>query len=239
MKTIKLAIFTIVIVSFVLVTGCRGGGLVGSGNTVTRTFDYDDFTTLDVHHGFYVDVTKSDEFSIEIIIDDNLLEYLQVEKSGDTLKIRLQQPPEFRSVTLEANITMPDISKLYLSGGSHTDITGFDLPHDLTIELSGGSHLNGNISATDVDMDISGGSHLNLAGSADNLDLVGSGGSHLTMDSFLAGDATAKITGGSEATINVKGTLDVEVGGGSRVVYGGEPNIRNIDLSGGSTFKKK
>jgi hypothetical protein len=239
MKTIKLAAFTIFMVSLLLIVGCRGGGLVGSGNTVTRTFDYDDFTTLQVHHGFYVDVTKSDEFSIEIIIDDNLLEYLEVDKSGSTLKVRLQKPPEYRNVTLEANITMPDVSKLDLSGGSHTEITGFNLSHDLTIELSEGSHLDGNISATNVDMEVSGGSHLELAGSADNLAVVGSGGSHLTMGSFPANDATVKIIGGSEATINVNGTLDVEVSGGSRVVYDGEPAIGDVNLSGGSTFKKK
>jgi hypothetical protein len=59
------------------------------------------------------------------------------------------------------------------------------------------------------------------------------------LGSFTAGDGTVKITGGSEATINFTGALDVEVGGGSRVVYDGEPQIRDIDLSGGSTFKKK
>ena len=55
-------------------------------------------TENDYKYGFYTDITPSDEFSIEIIIDDNLLEYLDVEMSGSTLKITLQQPPEFRSV---------------------------------------------------------------------------------------------------------------------------------------------
>lgn len=228
----------ILIVLAVVLTGCRGG-VVGSGDTITKNFDYVDFTTLEVHHGFHVDVTKSADFSIEITIDDNLLDYLDVGKSGDTFKIRLLQPPEFRSVTLEAKITMPDVSKLDLSGGSHTEITGFDLSHDLSIELSEGSHLDGEISATDVDMDVSGGSHLELSGSADNLAVVGSGGSHLILGSFPVNDASVKIIGGSEATINVNGTLDVEVSGGSRVVYDGEPAIGDVNLSGGSTFKKK
>ena len=239
MNKVAVAVCAILIVSLMLMVGCRGEGLVGSGNTITRTFDYDNFTILDVHHGFYVDVTRADEFSIEIIIDDNLLEYLEVDKSGNTLKIRLQQPPEYRNVTLEANITMPDVSKLDLSGGSHTKITDFNLLHSLTIDLSEGSHFDGNISATDVDMEISGGSHLNLTGSADNLNLVGSGGSHLTMGSFIVDDAIVKITGGSEATINVNGKLDIEVSGGSRVVYDGEPAISDVNLSGGSTLKKK
>ena len=238
MKKTTAAVLTLIIVTLMLNIGCQGGGIAGSGNTVTRTFDYDDFTVVDIHHGFHSDVTKSDEFSIEIVIDDNLLEYLDVDKSGSTLKIRLLQPPEYRNVTLEVKITMPDISKLDLSGGSHTNITGFNLLHGLTIDLSEGSHLNGNISATDVGLEISGGSHLDLTGSADNLNLIGSGGSHLTMGSFTAGDSTVKITGGSQASINVNGTLDVEVGGGSHVTYSGEPQIGDINLSGGSTFKK-
>jgi hypothetical protein len=212
---------------------------VGSGNTVTRTFDFSDFTKLEINHGFYADVTEADGYSIEITIDDNLLEYLEVDQSGDTVKINLVQPPAFRSVTLEAKITMPDISELDLSGGAHGDIRGFDLSHSLLIEMSGGSHLDGKISGTAVDMNVSGGSHLDMSGSANKLTLTGSGGSHLSLGSFTAGDGTVKITGGSEATINFTGALDVEVGGGSRVVYDGEPAIGNVNLSGGSTLKKK
>ena len=41
------------------------------------------------------------------------------------------------------------------------------------------------------------------------------------------------------ATINVDGILNVDLSGGSRVIYVGEPTLGDIDLSGDSTVNKK
>ena len=134
---------------------------------------------------------------------------------------------------------MPDINRLDLSGGSKVDITGFKLSHDLSIEMSGGSQINGDLSADDIDLEMSGGSRIELDGSADNLVADGSGGSHLELGSFPIGDARIKLSGGGGATIDVSGTLDLDLSGGSKVIYSGEPKIGDIDLSGGSSFRKK
>jgi len=168
--------------------GC-GRVVTGSGNPITETYDYSDFSAIEVHQGFQVDLKKSNNFSIEITVDDNLQEYLQVDKSGSTLRIQLQQSRWYTSATLKARITMPDIRKLDLSGGSLVDITGFNLSHNLSIEMSGGSRINGDISANDIDLELSGGSRIELVGSADNLVADASGGSHLDLGSFPVGNA--------------------------------------------------
>lgn len=108
----------------------------------------------------------------------------------------------------------------------------------MSIELSGGSRVTGDISADDVNLELSGGSRIELVGSADNLVANGSGGSHLELGSFPVDNANIEISGGG-ATVDVSGTLDLDLSGGSRVLYDGEPKLGDIDLSGGSTFRKK
>ena len=255
-KTLVVILMATLLTS-VLFVGC-GVVVTGSGNLETETFDFSNFTKVEAHNGFQVELTQSSAYSIEITTDDNVQEYLEVTESGDTLKIRLTGFRTYSSVTLEAKITMPDIYGINLSGGSQADITGFSSAHDFSaalsggsgldgnittadadFDLSGGSRVTGNITAGDTDFDLSGGSQVNLEGAADDLEINSSGGSQLDLEAFPVNNADVNISGGGRATVNVSGTLDVNLSGGSRVLYIGEPTLGDIDLSGDSTVSKK
>ena len=238
MKKTLVIILIAALMTSILSGGC-GAIITGSGNLVTETYDYSDFTILEVGNGFDVELTRSNAYSIEITTDDNVQEYLDVTKSGDTLRIRLTGFRSYSSVTLEAKITMPDIYEITLSGGSQGEITGFSSSNDFSAALSGGSGLEGNITTGDAEFDLSGGSRVTLVGSGNDLVIKSSGGSHLTLESFPIENADINISGGGSATINISGTLDINLSGGSKVIYVGEPEIGDIDLSGGSTFRKK
>jgi hypothetical protein len=215
---------------------CLSQSVTGSGHLITQTYAYSNFNAIEAYQGFQVELKKSSTFNIEITVDDNLLEYLEVAKSGNTLRIGLQQNRLYPSATLSAKIAIPDISKISLSGGSRVDVTGFDLSHDLSIELSDGSRINGDISATDVDLKLSGASHIELAGAVDNLVADGSGSSQLLLGGFLTKDASISLSDGGRATVNVSGTLNVSLSGGSHLAYMGEPKLGDIDVSGGSSI---
>jgi len=239
MKKVIAAALVAVVLSSLSLASCIGGTVTGSGNLKTETFNFTDFTKVEAESGFQVELTKSGTFSVEITADDNVLEYIEVDKSGDTRRIRPKRNRIYRSATLRANITMPDFREIGLSGGSRASITGFSSSHDLSVRLSGGSGVTGNITAGDADFDLSGGSQVNLEGTADDLRVKGSGGSHLSLESFPVNNADIHLGGGGSATVNVNGTLDVNLSGGSRVTYIGEPTLGDIGLSGDSTLSNK
>lgn len=83
------------------------------------------------------------------------------------------------------------------------------------------------------------GSHVTVSGSGDDVTISVKGGSHANLANFAVENADLTASDGSHVTLNVSGRLDVEVSGGSHVLYSGEPQIGDIDLSGGSTFRKK
>jgi hypothetical protein len=225
---------------------------------INEAFDLSDFTGIKAENGFQVEVTESDSFSVVAIVDDNVLEHIDVKKSGDTLILRPKWNRSFRSVTLSAKVTMPDIDKVELSGGAKVEINGFDSSNDLPIKLSGGSHLNGSTSAGDVNLslsggshvtlsgsvnnliaNLSGGSHVTLSGSADSIDIKGSGGSHFNLQDYSVSDADINLSGGSHADVNVNGTLNVDISGSSEVTYIGEPTIGKTDVAWDSDLIKK
>jgi len=214
--------------------------LTGTGNVVTREESIFDFDKVDISHSFEVDIKQGENFSVIIRVDDNLVEHLQVEKFGSTLKIGLKPDvSKVSNATLEAEITMPELTGLDISGASNASISGFKSTKNLTVDLSGSSSLRGDIEAGDTSFDLSGSSDVNLTGSAGNLTLEASGSSDVDLSDFPVADAKIDASGASTVTVNASGTLNVAASGASDVFYLGNPSLGNIDASGASTVGPK
>ena len=238
MRNLTFAVLAGIFLIAGLLAACQGV-VFGSGDPETRTFDYTDFTKIEAHNGFHVEITESSSYSIEVTTDDNVWEYLDVSKKGDTLVIEFEWNWSYTNVIKEAVITMPDIEAIQMSGGSQGDIEGFNSSNDFSAKLSGGSRLEGVITAGDTDLNLSGGSRVTLSGSGDNLEIDSSGGSRVNLEDFPVNNADINISGGGFTDIHMDGFLDANLSGGSRVVYSGNLELGDLDLSGGSTVSKK
>jgi hypothetical protein len=209
----------------------------GSGNVVPVEKDIADFDQIDIATAFSATITRDDSYSVVLRIDDNIVEYVNVKKSGDTLKIYLDSG-SYQQVTLEANITLPDLEGLFLSGASHAEISGFDFEHDFELELSGASSASGTMNTGKVIGDLSGASRLSLEGIGEGLDIDVSGASTLSLGDFTAQNADIRLSGASQATVNLAGTLDADLSGASTLNYYGNPTMGEIYTSGASTIHK-
>ncbi len=241
-------------------TGCRGvtQAIIGSGNLMTQEMDFIDFTKLEISHVFQAKVTRSDSFSITITADDNLLEYVVVRKSGNTLHIYLKAGYAYIGTTKIVEITMPKIDKLSLSGASQGEVSGFrssdrleseasgasslnidDMKAgDTSFEISGGSHVSGGIEITNGRFNISGASSIDLEGYAADISIEVSGASHANLANFPVSNATVRISGASVVTVNASDTIDGNISDASRLTYLGDPAL-TIEMSGDSTVDRK
>jgi hypothetical protein len=230
----------------VLLTGCCGliprqTTITGSGNVVTREETFTDFDKVEVSHAFTVDISQGDSFRVVVRVDDNLVEDLEVVKQGDTLKIGLVPDPlrNIRNATMEAEVTMPELTGLELSGASDGAITGFKSSQALKVTLSGASSLRGDIEAGDVRFDLSGASSVTLSGSAQDVTIDASGAGVANLADFPVADADVGVSGASTVTVNPSGSLDVSASGASHVYYVGNPTMGRIDTSGASSVESK
>jgi len=211
----------------------------GSGNVVTEEMAFADFTSVEAANAFEVEITQSDTFAVTIRVDDNIVDLLDVSKGGDTLRLRLERGVSLRNATLEADITMPELEGLELSGASVASVSGFRSSGQLDIDLSGASSLDGDLEAGDVDINASGASRVVLEGSATEATIEGSGASSLDLSDFTVNTAEVRLSGVSEATVRAQERIDpVDVSGVSRLRYLGDPSLGDVTTSGASTVDK-
>jgi hypothetical protein len=240
----KLSVLGAVLVLGALVfSGCTPPftAIRASGNIVTREEDISGFDRVDASHAFKVEITQADTFSVVLRIDENVLDYLEVAKRGNTLRIGLEPGRGYTTgkVTMEATVTMPELTGLELSGACKGTITGFKSAKSLTVDVSGASHVRGDIESGDASIDASGASEVVLSGSAGDLTADASGASGIDLADFPVGDANVGASGASRVTVNASGTLDADASGASHVLYLGSPTLGNVDTSGASSVKRK
>jgi len=219
------ALVAVVIASLIVIPLLFGGlfpfsRVVGSGNLRMQEETFSDFAIVDVGSGFKVNINQASSYKIIIIADDNLFDYIQVTKTGNALIIRLEPGVSYQTSTLKVEVSMPDLQELRLSGGANGTATGFVMSHDFGAELSGGSILK-------------------MDGEANNLTATCSGGSNLELSEFVVNNASIDFSGGSQGTINLDGTLDANLSGGSRLFYIGNPTLGDIKTSGGSSVSRR
>jgi hypothetical protein len=261
-KAVLPGIIGLVLVVSLLLPGCDKVGT--SGEVVTENKDFTGFTSLDIGSAFDVDISRSDTYSVTISADESLFDYIDVTQTGTELKIYLSPRHIFTDFTLgkrvlKAEITMPSLVSLEISGASKGKVTGFNSSSsmDLTVsgattlslvsigtgslrgEVSGASKVSGNLTASNADFVVSGASTLELSGSSASIILEVSGASRADLEEFQVDDADASVSGASEATVFVEQDLDVEVSGASRFYFVGNPVLGRTNVSGASTIKHK
>jgi hypothetical protein len=180
----------------ILLASCGLVSVTGSGNVVTQEEAITGFDRLDVSQGFQVVVRQGDTFSVVIRVDDNLVERLNVVKEGSTLKIGLDQVRSYEDVTLQAEVTMPELVGLDLSGGSRVTASG---------------------SGEDIAINASGGSGADLAAfPIVNANIDASGGSQVTVN--VSGTLNVDASGGSQVSYSGNPTLGtIDTSGGAQV----------------------
>jgi len=229
----------------------------GSGPIVEREYSLQGFDRVEVSSAIEFDIAQAAEYSISASGYENLIDRLEVNLSGQTLRIGLKPGSYFRN-NVKAVITMPALSRLVVSGACQGTAQGFSSDDDFDLNASGASRVEIDIEAFRAVMDISGASRVTgdlraqaarfiisgasrceLNGVVHDLDLDLSGASRVSFAQLQTTSADVDISGASQAAINVIGTLDVELSGASSLEYTGDPALGRVNVSGASKMTSK
>ena len=219
------------------------------------------FTGLNVSDAFQV--TVSDQVSdVVVTVGDLAHEYVEVKVVDGILYIGFKSMV-FGNYNGEATAVIPAsvLRDLDLSGASSFmgNLNGDDVDIDLSgasifkgdiiakeidLDLSGASSYKGFAEAEEVDVDLSGGSSVTVGGFCQNTMKIGlSGGSELKAAEFYASAVRGNMSGGSYADVTCCTSLNVELSGGSTLVYGAVSDdchpVVNCPSSGGSIVRPR
>lgn len=216
------------------------------------------FTGLDVSGAFQV--TMSDQVTdVEVTVGELAQKNVEVKVVNGKLHIGFK-PMSFNNYNGVATAVIPVtvLRDLDLSGASSFtgDLSGDDVDVDLSgasfyegdvttrnfdLDLSGASTYEGHLETEKMDVDLSGASTVKVSGNCQNTMKINlSGGSSLNAFDLDASAVHGNMSGGSFAYVTCCSSLNVELSGGSRLVYGlvsndCQPNV-NCPCTGGSTF---
>ncbi len=227
------------------------GFITGNGAVESRAFDYTDFNRVEISNVITADISCSDSFEISVSTHENIFEYLELEKSGQTLRIGLKDHFSFTNVKIEASICLPELVGLNISGASEAVVSGFNSVNDFTALVTGASRLalrnmrvgqssfyingasvaSGDLVCGNAGIEVSGASRLELSGQGGDINVLAEGASTVNLEKFLAASAIVEAAGVSNIRVYTNGDLYIKASGVSSVKYFGTPVIKNIDIS--------
>ncbi len=189
-------------------TACRVDINTG-GETVTETFDVTDFTEVEVSSAFDVTIEIGDEPSVEIDLNDEVLDRLEVEQDGDRLRIGFDSGLFSISGPLEARIVTTDLTKVTFDGAVDASLDGLDA-QQLDVELSGASQVTGRGSVGVLVIDADGASQADFA----NTEVE-------RAEVDVSGASSVDVNGAAEVRGQASGASSVDV----------SPNADNVNVT--------
>jgi len=227
----------LVLCAATLLDGCDFLPLVqGSGHLTTMTYAFTGFSTITAAQGCRVHMVPDTMYSVSVTCDDNLFSSLDVRMNGAvSVLIGLAQGKNYRDITFNAEVHMPVVVGLDLSGDSEARVdSGFASTQSVYVTLSGASlaDIKG-LSCSAVNADISGASSLSIGGTTASEAVIVSGASTVSLLACAATRAAVSVSGASVAWINA-GQISFSASGASTLYYLGSPSIQTNNLSGAS-----
>lgn len=246
------------IILALLLTGCTGTSLIGSGRVAEQRFDLTGFDSVDVCCGMELFLETGLPESIRIVADDNILAAMDVRRRGNTLIADFGSSLGILDIIvtrpIQVFVSLPELSRVEVSGGGLVSASNLSAPSllfnlsggsdaylenvsvaELAIDSSGGGTISaGNVQVDQFDLILSGGGEITLTGQATTFTAELSGGSELFAERFFVTDTDLEIGGGGRSSLSVSNSMSVTLSGGSRLDYYGSPQIDRQRVSSAS-----
>jgi hypothetical protein len=215
-----------VLSSLLLLAACNwsdtygGPAIKGSGNLKTETRVVERFTAIVISGSANLEIEQTGEESLELTVDDNLLELFTTEVRDGTLFIGVAEGKRltWSGKGPHIKVTVRELRKLKVSGAASVKATKLDTD-SLSISISGAGSAS-------------------IAGRSNNLLISVSGAGSLDAVNLQTRRATVIVSGAGDVTVNASDELDARVSGAGDIWYVGTPKLQSR-VSGAGSIKQK
>ncbi|MDX9858852.1 MAG: head GIN domain-containing protein [candidate division Zixibacteria bacterium] len=195
-----------------------GNGVKGSGDIVTESRDVGDFDRINSAGAFDIHVTVGPEPTLKIEFDDNLIELIETEVRGGTLRIDSRKSFRSRS-DCTITITVPSLERITSSGSG-----------DITVE-----RLSGEL----FECRLSGSGSITAEGEIGEIEATISGSGDIDARNLKAKSAFARVSGSGEIAVYATDDFDGVVSGSGDIFYYGDPAKTSVNVSGSGRIKAR
>jgi len=209
-----------------------------SGNT--RTFNFRDFSEIDISAAFDVHIEQDDDFEVELKGKPGDLDDVILDKDGDRLVIDYADDDrgwQRNSRDIEIYISLPELT--YFKASGECEVTLEDIEaEDAEFEFSGDTEITAEVEINDdLEIALSGSSRLSIRGEAQSLNVTLGGVSRLEALRLDARDARIFASGNARARVIAEDELTIKSSANSHIEYAGSPKL-TIHQSGNSRISQ-
>ena len=204
----------------ILAAGCHHGmraEVKGSGKRIMQKRQISAFTSISTEGAFAIEVTCQKDPSLEIEGDDNVLDLITADVSGNVLRLRNTKSYS-TSEPVRIKITVPNLEGLSVSGAGQIAIK--------------------DVKNEKFEIDSNGAPNITVAGDTSVIDIDSNGAGKIDTHNLRAARAVVDSKGVSRIDLDVKEQLDVTVSGPSFVTYRGDPVV-NKTIHGPGKVEKR
>jgi len=190
-----------------LVAGCHHGpraSVAGSGKRESQKRQVQPFTAISTEGAFTIEVTCQKQVGLEIEGDDNILNLVSSEVSGNVLHLSNTKNYSIDE-PVKIKISVPNLEALSVSGAGKIDVK------DMANEK--------------FEIDAEGAPSITVAGSTNIIDIDTSGAGKIDTHNLSASRGVVESRGVSKIDLAVADQLDVNLSGPSSVTYTGDPVV--------------
>lgn len=196
---------------FVLLTmlaaGCHGSfgeRIKGSGKRELQKRQVASFNSISTEGAFTIEVTCGKDLSLEVEGDDNVLEYVSTDVSGNVLRLKNTKNYSTNE-PVKLRISVPNIEGFSSNGAGRIDIKG--------------------MSNDRFEIDANGAPTIVVAGTTKVIDIGANGAAKIDTTKLHATRGVVDTNGASHVDLDVSEQLDATVNGPSTVTYKGDPVV--------------
>lgn len=236
----KLVLPAILISLFTLqscVFGDWDNGISGDGNVQTEVINVSGFSGVHASSGIDVTISQGD-FYVELVADENLHEYITIEREGNILKIGSERNI-YRAESKVVNVSLPDLSSIKISSaGDIKGLTDFTCD-DLDIDISSAGDLKLVVDASKIDLSISSSGDCDLRGSAGEFDARLSSAGDLNAYDLIADYVSVSVSSAGDARVTANKEIEMSASSAGSIYYKGDAVVKKSNTSSAGSIVKK
>ncbi|PBJ15611.1 head GIN domain-containing protein [Flavobacterium sp. ACN6] len=213
----------------------------GNGKVITQTRTTGDYDGIKIAGSFDVDLVAGKEGKITMKGEENLLAAIKVEVEGNELKIYVEKGTQIRSSIgkkIEVIVPFEKISALTLSGSGDIRTKNPIKSDNLSAKLSGSGNFDLDIDSKNLDLALSGSGDVKLKGKADSFTSKISGSGNVNASNLKSKNVEANVSGSGNSIVNCETSLTGRVSGSGNIKYLGNPEKRDVKVSGSGSISK-
>lgn len=219
------------------IMGDWNNGISGEGDVVTETIHVDGFTGVHASSGIDVNISQGD-FYVEVVADENLHEYITVEKEGNSLRVGSERNI-YRAKSKVVNITLPELSSIKISSAGDVNAETDFTCEDLDIDISSAGDLKIGVEAKHIDISISSSGDCDIWGDAESLDARLSSAGDLDASDLEADYVDVRVSSAGDASVFANEEIRMSASSAGNIYYRGDATVVSSHTSSAGSIIRK